>query len=415
MNADLPTAIARDADLPTAIARDAALGERLDPPGRPASPFRRDPVVLLTGATGYLGGYLARELLAAGAHVWCPVRGPDAAARLRERLSTLGVPPDAARLTAIETNLTARQLGLPEKEYQRLCADVDVIVHCAASVNLAAGYDACHAANVMATLRVCQVASAHRAKPLHHISTLAVYFGARAAGRATIADGDPPHPADLPDLGYPATKLAAELLIDTAVRRGALPAGAVIHRIPMVPGDSRGRARVGDIATTAVAATALVGAVPRNTHGTPAILVDDAGTLISAIALSGPVFPPGPRPLALNHYQRRITQSDIALALDACGHPVTETDPAEWNRLLLRHARAQRRGTGALPPTRALAAMAGNILPYVIEETPEHALPDFDRTREHALRDTLGIPERPITPALLARITSAMLSFHRKP
>ncbi|MFF9091443.1 hypothetical protein ACF1BE_34845 [Streptomyces sp. NPDC014991] len=63
------------------------------------------------GATGYLGGYLGRELLAAGAHVWCPVQGPDAAVRLRERLSTLGVPPGVARLAAIEANLAARSLG----------------------------------------------------------------------------------------------------------------------------------------------------------------------------------------------------------------------------------------------------------------------------------------------------------------
>src|SRR5271167_3545552 len=70
------------------------------------------PDVVLTGATGYLGAYLLRELLATTTGtVWCLVRADDdtaAQARLTARCAELGLAP--TRAVAIAGDFTRSRL-----------------------------------------------------------------------------------------------------------------------------------------------------------------------------------------------------------------------------------------------------------------------------------------------------------------
>ena len=66
--------------------------------------------VLLTGITGFLGGHLARELLASGYHVRGSLRNPARADSLRAALGKAGA--DLSRLDLVELDLT-RDTGWP--------------------------------------------------------------------------------------------------------------------------------------------------------------------------------------------------------------------------------------------------------------------------------------------------------------
>ncbi|MBU2957710.1 AMP-binding protein [Paracoccus sp. 1_MG-2023] len=96
--------------------------------------------ILLTGATGFLGGHVlaqaAREL-PADQVVYCLVRPRNRApeARLAERAAALGVAPD--RFVALEGSIDQPCFGLDPASHSELAAKVDHVIHCAATVNLA--------------------------------------------------------------------------------------------------------------------------------------------------------------------------------------------------------------------------------------------------------------------------------------
>jgi thioester reductase-like protein len=85
--------------------------------------------VLLTGATGFVGGeVLNRFLQQQGRRVYALVRAKDddaAAQRL----------PSHARLTAVAGDIEAPRLGLRGETAARIEEDVTRVVHCAASVS----------------------------------------------------------------------------------------------------------------------------------------------------------------------------------------------------------------------------------------------------------------------------------------
>src|SRR5262249_19780255 len=92
--------------------------------------------VFLTGATGFLGSYLLRELLSRSqAEVICLVR----AANLdegRRRLEQF----DDRRVRVVVGDLTCERFGLDARSWQELTDRVDVIYHSAARVHLVQPY-----------------------------------------------------------------------------------------------------------------------------------------------------------------------------------------------------------------------------------------------------------------------------------
>ncbi|WP_216215149.1 adenylyl-sulfate kinase [Amycolatopsis aidingensis] len=199
--------MAQDAMLPADI-RPAA------PTTAPGSPRN----VLLTGATGFVGGQLLHDLLrGTDAVVHCLVRAEDRAAaqaRIMANLRAyrLWAPELAHRVVAVPGDLGAPRLGLAESEYQRLAAVVDTVLHNGAMVNLVREYAAHRAANVSGTTEILRLASTGHTKPVHFVSTLTV-----------LPDGgvEAPAPAtSRPDDGYSQSKLVGEWLMDAAAERG---------------------------------------------------------------------------------------------------------------------------------------------------------------------------------------------------
>ncbi|MEX2552715.1 MAG: SDR family oxidoreductase, partial [Actinomycetota bacterium] len=163
------------------LAAEAVLTEDVAPPRSLKSGSHPPRRVLLTGASGFLGAYLLRELLdQSEAEIYCLIRAPDhdrAAARLRSSLETFGLWQDepGSRIVPVLGNLARPRLGLDDKQYDILEHTVDLILHNGAWVNFIYPYSMLKAANVGGTEEILRLASRGVLKPVHHVSTLSVF------------------------------------------------------------------------------------------------------------------------------------------------------------------------------------------------------------------------------------------------
>jgi thioester reductase-like protein len=121
--------------------------------------------VLITGATGLVGGQVAaRYLERTDRELILPVRAADdaeARRRVDEALSATYGPqhPYGPRLTAVAADLERPDLGLDAARIGELGESVTTIVHAAASVSFSLPLDAARAINVEGTRRMLELAA----------------------------------------------------------------------------------------------------------------------------------------------------------------------------------------------------------------------------------------------------------------
>lgn len=191
--------------------------------------------VFLTGATGFVGAFLLRELLQqTNAQVYCLVRASDdgqGLQRLQQSLQAHGLWQEVyrPRLIPVLGDLGLARFGLDEAAFDRLADTLDVIYHNGAWVNHVYPYSVLKAANVGGTQEALRLACRIRTKPLHFISSLSV-FAPEVTEMYEDAELDFPH---LLENGYVETKWVADKMVSLAGQRG-LP--VTIHRVSGVAG-----------------------------------------------------------------------------------------------------------------------------------------------------------------------------------
>ena len=330
---------------------DLAAEVVLDPTIVAAETRRHGPprTVLPTGATGFLGAFLLRELLdRTDAHVYCLVRAADEAAAidrlwaslLRYRLSGVGI----ERVTAVPGDLASPQLGLSSETFLRLAVEIDLVLHNGAWVNHLEPYARLRAANVAGTAEILRLAAAGPVTPVHFVST---------CDTAVAVDGNPPvldedrrvAPESLLANGYVASKWVSEGLVLAAAERG-LP--TVVYRPSRIGG--HGMTGVGssdDAFWSLVRAMLVLGLAPATEWHVDLVPVDRvAGAIVHLLADPGArtYHLTSPRPLSVGTVLERLRER---------GHRVTAVEPEEWSRRLSEAAdRASDRGDHSL----ALAA-----------------------------------------------------------
>ena len=251
-----------DHDLPHALldaySKDAKnLTANLEP-AYPSAPFLEKSssvTIFLTGATGFLGAYLLREILERGPHfrVVAHLRAKSADAgmqRLRDTCDAYGIWNSEweARLKCVPGDLGSPQLGMTPEAYLEVVQSTDVVIHNGAAVHWVQPYDQLKRVNVLGTieaLRLCSHSTSGTPKRFVFVSSTSVLDSVNYAvksERSLRAGGTGIMEADsLMDsekglgTGYGQSKWVGEYLVREAGRRGLV--GAIV-RPGYILGDS---------------------------------------------------------------------------------------------------------------------------------------------------------------------------------
>lgn len=195
--------------------------------------------ILLTGAGGFFGIYLLKELLKkTQAKIYCLIRKGEfesAPARLIKAINEYDLSNDVQlsnrRIVIIEADISNDAFGLSTQQYQSLSEKIDTIYHCGAQVNTMASYTHLRNSNVQGTIEIIKFATKSVDKAIHYISTLS---------SAVKLDRDGCYSEEFPDSdvhnlvgGYPITKWVSERLL-TQVKNRGLP--VTIYRLGHILG-----------------------------------------------------------------------------------------------------------------------------------------------------------------------------------
>ena len=220
--------------------------------GAPGLPGRSAEIrtVLLTGATGFLGRYLALELLErmdrVDGRLICLVRAEsdeDARRRLAQTFDS-GDPQllrqfqelAADHLEVIAGDKGEASLGMEQQTWQRLADTVDLIVDPAALVNHVLPYSQLFSPNVVGTAELIRIALTTKIKPYAYVSTGSVGNQIEASAFTEDADIRVISPTRTIDDGYGNSKWAAEVLLHEANDLCALP--VTVFRCDMILADT---------------------------------------------------------------------------------------------------------------------------------------------------------------------------------
>lgn len=226
---------------------EGQLPEDICHPGYDVSTYQRPmQSILLTGITGYIGAFVAYELLQqTDAKLRCLVRAAtpeDARERVIANLRRYDIWDERweSRIGVVLGDLTEPYLGMDETAFRTLAAGIDTIVHAAAWVNFVYPYQHLKKTNVDSTETILRLAVADLPNPIqvHFISTLGVIMSTGYGRNNTVYESDPLLYADDLLNGYEQTKYASDKMVWIAMKERGIP--AAIYRPGMVGGRSDG-------------------------------------------------------------------------------------------------------------------------------------------------------------------------------
>jgi fatty acid CoA ligase FadD9 len=244
--------------------------------------------VLVTGANGWLGRFLALEWLErlsqSGGTLISIVRGRDAVdARTRlEKVFDSGDPKLLGRfrelaadhLEVLAGDIGEPGVGLDSATWNRLADSVDLIVHPAALVNHVLPYSQLFGPNVVGTAELIRLAITSRIKPVTYLSTVGVAWSV-APGRF-LEDGDIRAVSAVRAIdetyanGYANSKWAGEVLLREAHDLCSLPVAVFRSDMILAHTQYTGQLNVPDAFTRLVFSVIATGIAPRSFYETDA-------------------------------------------------------------------------------------------------------------------------------------------------
>ncbi|OQK16460.1 hypothetical protein AU255_00700 [Methyloprofundus sedimenti] len=247
---------------------------RLDDSIRPDSqyhPISNIKSIFLTGATGYLGVFLLKELLQqTSIDIYCLVRSSTSEQgfeKIKRSLEDYGLWDNdyASKIYPVCGDLSKAHLGIQTSQWQQLVEVIDVIYHNGALVNFIYPYSTLKPANVIGTQEVLRLACTEKIKPVHYISTVSIFKDDLNSDSEKVVEDD--FPEDCSGLigGYAQSKWVAEKIVRVAGKRG-IP--VCIFRPAQISGHSQtGVWNTGDFICRMIKAYVDVGYAPTEWTG----------------------------------------------------------------------------------------------------------------------------------------------------
>jgi amino acid adenylation domain-containing protein/thioester reductase-like protein len=361
---------------PFAALRRPFTGGRGSATGRP----------LLTGATGFLGAYLLRDLIeSTGRPVECLVRARDADSaglRIRAALEQYGIWQDEYEpfIVPLVADLAAPGLGLDPEEWKSLRRRVGAVFHNAAHVNFARSYQELRGSNVDGTRHLLRLVAESDSTGMHYVSTTSVYAPCADLPRIITEDLPIGPPEQLVN-GYSQTKWVAEELIRIARDRGV---PATVYRPGRVSGDSRtGACQDLDLVWHILKGSVQAQAVPDdNDESTSWIPVDRVSAAITGLAAQpATALPDEPRSYNITN-PHAPTFPQVVEVLRSCGYVINELTVDQWRKTI--ESDPDNAAQLVLGPTQQAAPDDA--------DTPEQVHRRFDSSATDAVLRKLGIP-----------------------
>ncbi len=315
----------------------------------------RPHAVFLTGATGFAGAFVLRELLNANVSVHCLIRAADveqAATRVKQTLGNYGLLKSDVEdlVTPIIGDLGQPLFGMAEGDFDRLADQVDAICHFGAVVDWVLPLDEYLGPNVLGAHEVLRLASRGRGKAVHHVSTFATlprYFGYESS-------------PDSFGYGYTTSKWMSEQMVAAARWRGAR---ASIYRLPFATASSStGHFRLdrGDFLHNLIAGSMQIGCFPSLDFDLRCVLpIDYLAGVIGRLVTSDLEYLGkdydflNPKAPSFNKYVELIR---------AAGYHAETVPFEEWKALALAHAKANRHS-----PLARIASLVDGLTPSILE------------------------------------------------
>ncbi|PPQ73836.1 hypothetical protein CVT24_012261 [Panaeolus cyanescens] len=323
-------------------------------PSVPADFNERPVTVFLTGATGFLGAFVLRDLLdreESVKKVICLVRAKSVeqgVERLKELSTDRGVWDDkwiqTGRLEVVIGDLGLDKFGLAD-EWDRIASEADVILHNGALVHWVFPYEKLRAANVLATLTAIELASTAKAKSLVFVSSTSAidtdYYVqlSESLSREATAMRGVPESDDLEGAksalktGYGQSKWVSEKLLFEAGKRGL--SGHIVRPGYVVGDSTTAVTNTDDFIWRLVKGCVQLGLVPDINNTINMVPVDHVAraTTLAAVA---PL--PGARQSVLHITARPTpTFNGMLSSLSTYGFLTTPCEYIIWRRKLEQH------------------------------------------------------------------------------
>lgn len=342
--------------------------------------FSKQVNVFVTGATGFLGAFIVRDILARpNFKVYAHVRASSKEAgmeRLRRTGKTFGVWDEkwVPHIEVVLGDLSKVQFGMDDATWTNLANTIDVIVHNGALVHWVYPYSQLREANVIGTVNVLNLAGTGKAKFFSFVSSTSVldtdYFVNESDELTSRGLAGIPETDDLSGsaaglgTGYGQSKWAAEYISRRAGDRGLQ---GCITRPGYVTGFSKtGASNTDDFLLRMLKGCAELGSYPDISNNVNMVPVDHVARVVVATAL----HPPQREYLSVAQVtgHPRVRFNEFLGALKTYGYGVRCDDYPVWRSALEKYVVEESKSSALFP-----------LLHFVLDNLPQDTkAPELD-------------------------------------